>query len=94
MANTTFSGPIRAGDIRDTTGTTLGQDVANVGQVVLAQSFRFTQAGLATSANTPIVIPANSQIVEITVYIDVAFDGAASTFGVGTSASLSNISLA
>lgn len=86
MANTTFSGPIRAGDIRDTTGTTLGQDVANVGQVVMAQSHRFTQAGLATSANTPIVIPANSQIVEITTYIDVAFDGAASTFGVGTSA--------
>lgn len=87
MANTTFSGPIRAGDIRETTGTTLGTDVANVGQVVLAQSFRFTQAGLATSANTPIVIPANSQVVEITVYIDAAFTGAASTFGVGTSAS-------
>lgn len=86
MANTTFSGPIRAGDIRETTGTTLGTNVANVGQVVLAQSYRFTQAGLASSANTPIVIPANSQIVEITVYIDAAFDGAASTFGVGTSA--------
>jgi hypothetical protein len=52
----------------------------------MGQSYRFTQAGLATSANTPIVIPANSQIVEITVYIDAAFDGAASTFGVGTSA--------
>jgi hypothetical protein len=87
MANTTFSGPIRAGDIRETTGTTLGTDVANVGQVVLAQSYRFTQAGLASSANTPIVIPANSQVVEITVYVDAAFTGAASTFGVGTSAS-------
>lgn len=87
MANTTFSGPLRAGTISNTTGTTLGSDVANVGQVVLAQSFRFTQAGLATSANTPIVIPANSQVVEITVYIDAAFTGAASTFGVGTSAS-------
>lgn len=87
MANTTFSGPIRAGDIRETTGTTLGTNVANVGQVVLAQSFRFTQADLATSANTPIVIPANSQVVEITVYVDAAFTGAASTFGVGTSAS-------
>jgi uncharacterized coiled-coil DUF342 family protein len=27
MANTTFSGPIRAGDILDTTGTTLGTNV-------------------------------------------------------------------
>lgn len=86
MANTTFSGPIRAGNIFNTTGTTLGSDVANVGQVVMAQSFRFTQAGLATSPNTSIVIPANSQIIEITAYIDVAFDGAAATFGVGTSA--------
>jgi len=86
MANTTFSGPIRAGTIRETTGTTLGTDVTNVGQVVMGQSFRFTQAGLATSANTPIVVPANSQIVEITVYVDAAFTGAVSTFGVGTSA--------
>jgi hypothetical protein len=86
MANTTFSGPIRAGNILNTTGTTLGTNVANVGQVVMGQSYRFTQADLATSPNTSIVIPANSQIVEITVYIDVAFDGAASTFGVGTSA--------
>lgn len=85
MANTTFSGPIRAGTIKDTTGTTLGTNVANIGQTVMAQSFRFTQAGLATSASTPIVIPANSQILEITLYIDVAFDGVASTLGVGTS---------
>lgn len=85
MANTTFSGPIRAGTIKDTTGTTLGTDVANLGQTVMAQSYRFTQAGLATSASTPIVIPANSQILEITLYIDVAFDGVASTLGVGTS---------
>jgi len=80
MANTTFSGPIRAGDIRDTTGTTLGTDVANVGQVVMAQSSAVTQASGATS----IVIPANSQIVEITLYVTTAWDGVASTLGVGT----------
>ena len=85
MARTRFSGPIAAGTINDTTGTTLGTDVANVGQVVMGQSFRFTQSGLATSANTPIVIPANSQIVEITLYVDAAFTGAASTLGLGTS---------
>lgn len=82
MANTTFSGPIRAGDIRDTTGTTLGTDVANVGQVVMAQSANITQASGATN----IVIPANSQIVEITVWVSTVWSGAATTFGVGTTA--------
>lgn len=86
MSNTTFSGPIRAGDIRDTTGTTLGTNVSNVGQVVMGQSYRFTQADLATSSNTSIVIPANSQIVEITLYIDAAMSGATTTLTVGTSA--------
>ena len=82
MANTTFSGPIRAGDIRDTTGTTLGVNVSNVGSVVMAQSSPVLQSSSATS----IVIPANSQIVEITLYVTTAWDGAASTLGVGTTA--------
>ena len=38
MASTTFSGPIKAGTISNTTGTTLGDNVANVGQVVMTQS--------------------------------------------------------
>jgi len=82
MANTTFSGPLRAGTIRDTTGTTLGTNVANVGQVVMAQSAAITQA----SATTTIVIPANSQIVEINVWVATVWDGVATTFGVGTTA--------
>ena len=82
MANTTFSGPLRAGTIQNTTGTTLGTDVANVGQVVMAQSNNFTQASGATT----IVIPAASQILRITVYITTAMTGVASTFGVGTTA--------
>ena len=80
MANTTFSGPIRAGNIYNTTGTTLGTNVANIGQVVMAQSSAITQ----TSAVTSIVIPANSQIVEINVWVTEAWDNAATTFGVGT----------
>ncbi len=80
MANTTFSGPIRAGTIFDTTGTTLGTNVSNVGQVVMAQSANITQA----SGTTTVVIPANSQIIEITMYITTAFNGAATTFGVGS----------
>jgi hypothetical protein len=82
MANTTFSGPIRAGNIPNTTGTTVGTNIANVGQVVMAQSQRVTQA----SANTTIVIPANSQIVEMTLYVTTAWDGVASTLGLGNTA--------
>ncbi len=83
MANTTFSGPIKAGTIRETTGTTLGTNVKNTGQVVMAQSNNITQASGATT----IVIPANSQIIEITVYVTTAWTGVATTFGVGTTAS-------
>jgi hypothetical protein len=86
MANTTFSGPIRAGNIPNTTGTTVGTNVANVGQVVMGQSVRFTQNALFnTTPNTTIVIPANSQIVEITLYIDAALTGT-TTLTLGTSA--------
>ena len=82
MANTTFSGPLRAGTIQNTTGTTVGTDIANVGQVVMVQSNNFTQASSATT----IVVPANSQILRITVYITTAMTGVATTFGVGTTA--------
>jgi hypothetical protein len=83
MATTTFSGPIRAGDIFNTSGSTLGRDVANVGYVVMAQSSPVTQADGATD----IVIPADSQILSISVMVTTAWDGSASTFGVGTTAS-------
>lgn len=39
MGTTTFSGPIKAGTIKNTTGTSLGTDIKNTGQVVMAQSF-------------------------------------------------------
>jgi hypothetical protein len=38
MGTTTFSGPIKAGTIKDTTGTTVGSNKANVGFVLMAQS--------------------------------------------------------
>jgi hypothetical protein len=63
MANTTFSGPIRAGNIPNTTGTTVGTNVANIGQVVMAQSAVIDIIG--ASANTTVAtVPANSQIVD------------------------------
>ena len=63
METTTFSGPIKAGVIKETTGTTLGSDVKNTGQVVMAQSQAITQA----DGTTKIVIPANSQIIDIVI---------------------------
>lgn len=83
MGTTTFTGPVRAGDILNTTGTTLGTDVANVGYVLMAQSSAVTQASGATT----IVIPKNSQIVEISVMVTTVWDGVSTTFGVGTTAS-------
>jgi hypothetical protein len=83
MGTTTFTGPVRAGDILNTSGTTLGTDVANVGYVVMAQSSVFTQA----SGDTSIVIPANSQVLSISANVTTEFTGAATTFGVGTTLS-------
>jgi hypothetical protein len=49
----------------------------------MVQSSAVTQA----SGATDIVIPANSQIVGISVMVTTAWDGVAATFGVGTTAS-------
>jgi hypothetical protein len=83
MGQTTFSGPVRAGTIANTTGTTVGTNIANVGYMVMAQSALFTQASGATT----IVVPANSQILSININVTTEFTGVATTFGVGTTAS-------
>jgi len=83
MGKTHFSGPIKAGTIQDSSGTTLGRNVANTGWVVMSQSAAVTQA----SGATDIVIPANSQIINIKVFVTTAWSGADTTFGVGTTAS-------
>ena len=65
MANTTFSGPILAGTIKNTTGTTVGTDMKNTGQVVMAQSFAIDLSGGAIAAQaSDVIIPANSQIID------------------------------
>ena len=74
MANTTFSGPILAGTIKNTTGTTVGTDVKNTGQVLMSQSFSFDYTVEATATDTSVVIPANSQIVRIDVNVETAFN--------------------
>ena len=91
MATTTFSGPIKAGTISNTTGTTLGTNIKNVGQVVMSQSAAITQS--TTAAATGIVIPANSQILEATVFVTTAWDNS-STLSIGTSATSNELATA
>ena len=65
MANTTFSGPILAGTIKNTTGTVVGTDMKNTGQVVMAQSLAIDLSGGAIAAEASnVIIPANSQIID------------------------------
>jgi hypothetical protein len=85
MGVVTFTGPIKAGDVLNTTGTTAGT-IKNVGFVVMAQTFPITQAGTATALATGIVIPANSHIVNMQLLVTTAWDGAATTFSLGTTA--------
>jgi hypothetical protein len=89
MGTTTFSGPVRTGPIKYTTGTTLGTDIANIGEVVLSQSQAITQAGPGADGvfTTSIVIPAGSTITSIQLYVGVVWSGAASTLGIGNTAS-------
>ena len=66
MATTTFSGPIKAGTISNTTGTTVGTNMKNTGQVVMAQTHAIDLSGGALAAvATDVIIPANSQLVDI-----------------------------
>lgn len=83
MGTTTFSGPIRAGNIFNTTGTTVGTDVTNVGYAVMAQSAVIDISG--TSANTAVaVVPANSQIIDCILNVTTgSTDGNAATVTVG-----------
>jgi hypothetical protein len=74
MGTTTFSGPIKAGNIYNTTGSTVGTNVKNVGSVVMSQSAS-TELTHATTTATAlgIIIPAKSQIIGITLIIESLF---------------------
>ena len=76
MGTTTFSGPVKAGTIREGAS-------ANVGTLVCAQSAAITEA--ASEASTGIIIPANSQIINFYVLIQTAWDGGTNTLDVGVS---------
>ena len=81
MATTTFSGPILAGGIKNTTGTTVGTDIKNTGYVLMSQTEAVDQTAVATITN--MIIPANSQLVSAQLYVSVVWSGGASTAGLG-----------
>ena len=88
MGTTTFSGPIKAGTLKETTGSTVGTDVANTGFVLMAQSANIVYAANGTTTDIA-TLPANSQIFQITLDITTAFNAATTNtidFGDGTTA--------
>ena len=89
MGTTTFSGPIKAGTISNTTGSTLGDNVKNTGQVVMTQSIMIDAAVAAgTTAYNVGVIPKNSQLLTINLRCAVVSNsGTSATVSVGKTGS-------
>ena len=95
MASTAFTGPLLAGNVlqSDGTGNLAGvggsSGTANIGFVQMAQSQAVTQATNGSSAGvftTTIVIPAQSQIVDIYLSVTAAWSGSA-TLNIGSTTS-------
>jgi hypothetical protein len=89
MSIVTFTGPIKAGDVLNTTGTTAGT-VKNVGFVIMAQLVPVTQAGTTSATATAIVIPAYSHIVQIQMLATVAW-ASSGTISIGTTATATQL---
>lgn len=91
MGASHFTGPLISGPILNTSGTTLGQDVADTGYVVTVQKAAVTQS--ATAAATAIVIPAGSMIISMKLLVSVAWSSATTTYtiSVGTSATATEL---
>ena len=85
MGTTTFSGPIKAGTISQSTGTALGDSIKNTGQVLMAQSVIVDIIGASHLNQVCAVVPANSQIVDVILNVTTANDDTtASSVSVGT----------
>lgn len=65
MGASTFSGPLKAGPISQTTGTTVGTNIANVGFVVMAQSAVIDIIGASAADQVVATVPAASQIIDV-----------------------------
>lgn len=96
VPGTSFSGPVLAGGVQNSDGSNSLAGVggtagtANRGYAQMAQSCVITQAtndGTAGQFACPIVIPAQSKILRMSLVVTAAWTGAASTLGVGTGAS-------
>ena len=85
MANTTFTGPIKAGPLLNTTGVTLGKDVKNTGQVAMTQSIMISMAEAASTKTWNVaVIPKNSQIVQVLMRFAIGSNaGTSATMSIG-----------
>ena len=90
MGTTTFTGPVKAGDVLNTTGAAVGT-LRNVGTLVASQSAAVTQS--TTAAATSIVIPANSTIIDIELFVTTAWSSATTTYtiSVGTSSTATEL---
>jgi hypothetical protein len=90
MSITTFTGPVKAGNVLNTTGTTVGS-LKNVGFVEMSQQVAITQS--ATAASTTIVIPANSTIIAMDLFVTTVWSSATTTYtvSVGTSATATEL---
>ena len=88
MSTTSFDGPVKAGDILNTIGTTLSDDVSNVGFATMGQVYECDGAS-ADPSWTDIVIPANSQITRMAILVTDPF-GPSGEFDVGRSDSVSS----
>ena len=103
MAETTFTGPIKAGNVlqSDGTGNLAGvggyNGTANVGYAVMAQSEVVTQATNGVSAGvytTDIVIPADSQILSVYFLVTTIWSGAATTATLGDTVLVTSLTAA
>lgn len=76
MSTTTFSGPVKAGNIFNTTGLTLSENLSNQGQATMVQVAKIDEADPASGSDpvwSGIVIPANSQITRIALLVYTTF---------------------
>jgi hypothetical protein len=102
MGVTVFTGPVLAGNVLQSDGSnTLAKvggssGVQNVGFSVMSQAQAITQAGpLADGVfTTDIVVPAKSRILRITLVVTTAWDGVATTTGIGDTVSATSLTAA
>ena len=75
MSFSTFSGPVRVGTVRYTTGTTAGT-VRNTGVIVVAQTVNLTAAQVAAGTGTLCALPAGAMITGVQFYTTTLFNTA------------------